>query len=132
VIHSTTGKRGVFCVGQVHYRSIIQVIYGPSKRPASTNGCSKVGHLCAASSKNRSSTSSTCPEWQAVVYLYLPSGEELWRIALPSFGSVLPMRFAYKGCTALVFVATGSRFMGYGDNGDAIRAYKLSSCQFSD
>ncbi len=60
------------------------------------------------------------------------SGEIIWQSELPFAGSAPPMTFDYRGCTVVAFMSTGGRFVGYGNNGDAIRGYKLRGCQFSD
>jgi len=57
------------------------------------------------------------------------NGNELWNTKIPFAGSSPPMTYLYKGCQYLIFTATGGRFVGFGDSGDATVAYKLNSCR---
>ena len=50
---------------------------------------------------------------------------------LPFSGSTAPMAFSYKGCEAIVFTATGGRYVGYKKNRDSTVAYKLKDCEFN-
>ena len=68
-----------------------------------------------------------------IVYgLVSMSGEIIRQSGLSFAGSAPPMTFDYRGSTVVAFMSTGGRFVGYRDNRDGIRAYKLRGCQFFD
>ena len=57
------------------------------------------------------------------------TGKELWRNQLPYAGSAPPMTFRYKSCQYVIVTATGGRFVGYDEQGDATIAYRLNDCK---
>ena len=64
-----------------------------------------------------------------MAYAYdIDSGQEVWHGKLPSAGSAPPTSYFASGCQFIVFTATGGRFVGYGENGDHIVAFKLKTC----
>ncbi len=59
----------------------------------------------------------------------LDSGAELWKDKLPYAGSAPPMTYKYNGCQYVLFNASGGRFVGFGNLGDATVSYKISACK---
>jgi len=64
----------------------------------------------------------------ADAYAFDTNGNQIWESALPFAGSAPPMTYTYNNCQYVVFVASGGRFLEFGENGDAVVAYKLNSC----
>ena len=62
-------------------------------------------------------------------YAFNSEGKLVWKDNLPYAGSAPPMSYTHNKCQYVIFTATGGKWSDYGEDGDALVAYKLDNCK---
>lgn len=70
------------------------------------------------------------PDPQA--FAFNSEGKVVWEGNLPYAGSAPPMSYTHNNCQYIIFTATGGKWYDYGENGDALVAYKLADCKINE